>query len=328
MPVHNAERFLTEAIDSVLQQTFTDFEFIIIDDGSTDGSAAIINSYTDPRIRFYQNETNLSISPTLNKGIALASTGLIARMDADDICHPERLQKQYGYLAANPDCAMVTCRARVITEEGQFVEQDDFKSEYYYYNSIFESWIYHPTVVYRKEAVEQCGGYTVPYSEDFELFSKLYKRFKIHTLPETLLDYRVNTQSLHQVQKKKEYEQAHLEQILQNLKYYAGSDFTIPAAYIECYRHNFTPLLAKGSVDGIVDCLRVLHFLTERIQETPNPNREPAAIVQAAFYKRSFILSYFLQHLPLLKALQLTAKTNAWALAKKVLKSRVKRGIS
>jgi glycosyltransferase involved in cell wall biosynthesis len=327
MPVHNAERFLSEAIDSVLQQTFTDFEFIIIDDGSTDGSAAIINSYTDPRLRFYQNETNLSISPTLNKGIALASTDLIARMDGDDICHPERLQKQYSYMAANPDCAMVTCRARVITEEGQLVQQDDFKSDYYYYNSIFESWIYHPTVVFRKAAVEHCGGYTVPHSEDFKLFSQLYKRFKIHTLSEILLDYRVNSQSLHQVQKKKEYEQAHLEQILQNLKYYAGSDFTIPAAYIECYRHNFTPLLEKGSIDSIADCLRVLHFLTERILETPNPNREPAAIVKAAFYKRRFILSYFLQYLPLLKALQLAAKTNSWALAKRVFKSRIKRGL-
>lgn len=324
MPVYNSERFLAEAIDSVLQQTFKDFEFIIIDDGSTDGSAAIVSSYSDPRIRFYQNETNLSISPTLNKGISLATTDLIARMDGDDICYPDRLQKQYSYLMANPGCAMVSCWARVITEKGEFVQQDDFKSEYYYYNSIFESWIYHPTVVYRKRVVEQLGGYTVPYSEDFELFSQLYKRFRIHTIPETLLDYRVNSQSLHQVQKKKEYEGAQHEQILRNLKYYAGADFTIPAAYIECFRHNFTPLLEQAKVEDIADCLRQLDVITTKILKTPNPNLEPAAVSEAAYFKRRFILLYYLHHLPPLKALQLSAKTKSWALAAKMMKSRFK----
>ena len=108
MPVYNAERFLAEAIESVLQQTFTQFEFLIIDDGSTDSSPEIVRSYSDPRIRFLQNEQNLGITATLNKGIELAQADLIARMDADDICYPDRLQKQMEFVAAHPDGALFT----------------------------------------------------------------------------------------------------------------------------------------------------------------------------------------------------------------------------
>ncbi len=94
MPVYNAEKFLGEAIESILNQTFTDFEFLIIDDGSTDSTIKIIESYTDSRIRLFKNQENLGISATLNKGIEMASTELIARMDADDISYSSRIQKQ------------------------------------------------------------------------------------------------------------------------------------------------------------------------------------------------------------------------------------------
>src|SRR5690242_19294735 len=89
MPVYNAEKYLAEAIDSILQQTLTNFEFIIIDDGSSDRSISIIQSYNDPRIRFIRNEQNMGISKTLNRGIEMAAAELIARMDADDISYPE-----------------------------------------------------------------------------------------------------------------------------------------------------------------------------------------------------------------------------------------------
>ena len=117
MPVYNAERHLREAIDSILAQSFKPFEFLIIDDGSTDRSASIIASYRDERIRFFRNETNLGISATLNKGIALSSCELIARMDADDISHPQRLQKQFGFMKRNPACALLSTWARVVNED-------------------------------------------------------------------------------------------------------------------------------------------------------------------------------------------------------------------
>lgn len=325
MPVYNAEKFLAEAIDSVLKQSFNDFEFLILDDSSSDRSISIIESYTDPRIRFYRNEQNLGISATLNKGISLATSPLIARMDADDICYPERLQKQWEYLQANPHCALVSSWVRVIAENGDFVRQDDFKSPYYYYNLTFECWIYHPTIVFRKEAVQQIGGYTVPYSEDFELFWQLSRKFKIYNLPEVLLDYRVTSQSLHQVQKKSEYNIAQHQQVLRNLQYYAGESLQVSEACIECLRHNFIPLLKQANVHDILSCLKILDAITKKILETPNPNRDPGAIAEAAHYKHLFIITFYIRHLPPLKALHLISKTNSWNYITKNIKNRLKR---
>jgi glycosyltransferase involved in cell wall biosynthesis len=132
MPVYNAEQFLREAIDSMLNQSFRDFEFLIMDDGSTDSSISIIQQYQDPRIRLIRNEKNLGISPTLNKGIELASSDLIARMDADDISYPDRLQKQYDYMMAHPDCALLSAWARVITHDKKFVRMEKYRSNFYY----------------------------------------------------------------------------------------------------------------------------------------------------------------------------------------------------
>ena len=118
MPVFNAEKFLNIAINSVLDQTFSSFEFLIIDDGSTDNSVQIIRSYSDDRIRLIQNKTNEGISASLNKGVLLSTTELIARMDADDICYPERLEKQYNFFLNNTDCTLLSTSVREISKDG------------------------------------------------------------------------------------------------------------------------------------------------------------------------------------------------------------------
>src|SRR3712207_1463638 len=112
MPVFNAEKYIRKSIESILNQTFKSFEFLIIDDGSRDNSAGIVRSYADSRIRFIQNDKNLGITATLNKGIELASCELIARMDADDFSYPQRLERQYAYFQKHPDCALVSCWTR------------------------------------------------------------------------------------------------------------------------------------------------------------------------------------------------------------------------
>ena len=92
MPVYNAEKYIGEAIESILDQTYTDFEFIIIDDGSSDGTVAAVKGYDDRRIRFYQNEHNMGVAATLNRGLDLATGEYIARMDSDDMSLPERFE--------------------------------------------------------------------------------------------------------------------------------------------------------------------------------------------------------------------------------------------
>ena len=298
MPVFNSEKYLADAIDSMLAQTFADFEFLILDDGSTDNSVAIIQSYQDTRIRFYRNEKNMGITPTLNKGIELATTDYIARMDADDISYPDRLQKQFTYLKAHPDCALVSALVRVISEDGQFIRQDRFKSELFYYNLTFSCWIYHPTVMYRKQAVEKVKRYSTAYAEDYELFWQLSRHFKLYNLPEVLLDYRVTDQSLHQVLKKQEYEIAEQEQVLRNIRYYTSSDFSIPSDYIECYRFNFQPLLSEQKVSRIVACVKALDFINQAILSKENVNRDVRAIKKAAQYKRRYILAFFFKNIP------------------------------
>jgi glycosyltransferase involved in cell wall biosynthesis len=306
--MYNAQRFLAAAMDSILQQTFTDFEFIIIDDCSTDNSVAIAQSYTDARIKLYRNEQNLGISRTLNKGIALAATPLIARMDADDISYPGRLQAQYDYMQQHPQCAMVSSTVRVVSEEGAFVREDKFESRFYYYNLNFVCWVYHPTVMYRKQAVQQVGLYNVPYAEDFELFWQLSRQFAIANLPQVLLDYRVTQQSLHQVLKKQEYADAHDAQVLRNIRYYTGLDFSMKRSHLQCLEHIFEPLLAEQSVGSIAECLGKLEYISRCIAQKPNPNLHVPDVQEAAMYKREFILNYFLQHLPTPKALALALK--------------------
>ncbi|GAB3530125.1 hypothetical protein GCM10027443_10340 [Pontibacter brevis] len=321
MPVYNAAKFLAEAIDSILQQSFRDFEFLIIDDGSNDRSVEIVQSYTDPRIRFIQNEKNLGISATLNKGIELAAGKYIARMDADDISYPDRLAKQLAYMEANPSCAMVSSLVRVISENGEFVRQDQFESKYFYYNLTFICWIYHPTVMYRKSAVEEVGMYAVPYAEDFELFWQLSRKYSFYNLPEVLLDYRVTNQSLHQVLKKEEYAQAQQEQLLRNFRYYAGQHYTMKDSCIECLQHNFEPLLAEQSVSRVLACIGELDRLTKHILEKENVNRDPVAIKEAAEYKRRFIITYFAKNLPHYKSVILLLRAGYFKLLYRMAKS-------
>jgi glycosyltransferase involved in cell wall biosynthesis len=328
MPVYNAERFLAAAIDSILTQTFTDFEFLIIDDCSSDNSVNILRSYKDPRILFYQNEKNLGISATLNKGIELASTDLIARMDSDDISYPDRLQKQVDFIADNPDGALYSCQVKVIGQQGQFIRQDNFKSQYYYYNLTFICWIYHPSVIFGKKAVQDVGMYTVRFSEDFELFWQLSRKYKIYNLPEVLLDYRVTDQSLHQVLKKKEYEEAQQQQLLRNFRYYAGERYTIPESFIECLQHNFEPLLLENNIGRIVACLNELDFLTQKILATENVNRDVNAIKEAAFFKRKFILEFFVKHLKAPKGILLLLRLRENFMLERYIKDSIKKIIS
>lgn len=324
MPVFNAERFLREAIDSILAQSFKPFEFLIIDDGSTDQSAAIIASYTDPRIRFVQNEKNLGITPTLNKGISLASCELIARMDADDISHPQRLQKQFGYMKRNPECALLSTWARVVSEDKKFIRLERYRSNFYYYNLTFECWMYHPTIMFRKSAVEQVGMYSMPYSEDFDLFWKMSTRFVIANLPEALVDYRISPTSLNTVLRKTEYEIANEQNVLRNIRYYMGEDFQLSHASLECLRHNFKPMINHYSLPAVLECLSVLDTITQRILEKDNVNRDSKSIRRARYFKRKFIISEISKALPWMQRVELLIRTQAWITFFTLIKNYVK----
>ncbi len=323
MPVFNAERYLREAIDSILIQTFEDFEFLIIDDGSTDSSVEIVRSYVDPRIRFFQNEVNCGISETLNRGIKLAACELIARMDADDVSYPHRLKKQYEYMMQHPNCALLSTWARVVTEDKRFVRLERYPSRFYYYNLTFECWMYHPTIMFRRAPVEAVGMYSMKYSEDYDLFWKISTAFEIGNLAEALVDYRLSSTSLNTVLKKKEYDIANEQNVLRNIRYYMGSNFEIPEHVRECFRHNFGPMAAMQSVDEVVEALKILTSITEKILTYKNPNFNEEHIQGAHYFKRNFIITQMCRELPAKKAVELLLRTHSWVVLYELTKHAV-----
>lgn len=119
LPAYNCDRFIRAAVESVLQQTYPDFELLVIDDGSTDQTAAVVSQLADQRVRLIRNEKNLGLVNTLNKGIGLAKGQYIARMDGDDLCMPDRFAIQLAYLRALPYPALLTATAQLINEDGQ-----------------------------------------------------------------------------------------------------------------------------------------------------------------------------------------------------------------
>lgn len=198
MSVYNGEVYLKEAIDSILSQTFTDFEFIIINDGSSDKSCDIIESYKDTRIKLY-NKTNTGLPSSLNFGISKANSNLIARMDADDIAYSTRLEKQFNYLKENEDCVLLGTNARIIDQNGLFVYNENIDTDWEIIKQKFpKSSFIHPSVMFRKEIFDKVSGYPIfmKRAQDAVLFYRMKDFGKMSNLSETLLGYRITPTSL------------------------------------------------------------------------------------------------------------------------------------
>lgn len=193
MPVYNGEKYLNEAIDSIICQTFRDFELIIIDDGSTDNTSNIIKSYNDKRIVFIKNNENLGIVKTLNKGIQIAKGQYIARMDADDICYPYRLEKQYIIMEENPEIGLCGSSVEVFNESTSNIHECPTDNEEIKVLQIFNTAFAHPSVIIRKDILVK---YDLKYDEfyegmeDYELWLRMSKVTQLANTKEVLLKYR------------------------------------------------------------------------------------------------------------------------------------------
>lgn len=200
LPVFNDRRFVGRAMQSILDQTYRDFELLIIDDGSTDGSMEIVRSFRDPRIRIESNPRNLGLAQTLNAGLALAKSDLIARMDADDISEPARFERQVAFLEANPQVAVVGTWATWIDENDRPFTTVEFPTQPSEIESALleDNCIFHPSVMFRRRPVTEIGGYSAsaPLSQDYELWLRLSERHLLANLPEHLLRYRIHRNQL------------------------------------------------------------------------------------------------------------------------------------
>lgn len=197
MPVFNGRRFVGEAIESVLTQSFSDFEFIIVDDGSTDGTVEVIRDFKDPRIKLVQNNANLGLARTRNKAIKASRGKYIAILDSDDRAYPQRLQKQVSFLETHSDHCLVCSWVDYIDQEGAAIggeylryKDNEMESALFFHDCIAQS-----TVMLRKSLLPSLEPYNtgVLITEDYLLWIELAKEHKMHILQEPLAQYRKHT---------------------------------------------------------------------------------------------------------------------------------------
>jgi glycosyltransferase involved in cell wall biosynthesis len=201
MPAYNAERYLAEAIESVLEQTWRDFELIVLDDGSHDRTREIAQSYADrdPRVRV-ESQKNQGPGPTLNRGLALSTSEWVAVMHADDVMMPNRIESQIGFVTAHPELAVASSWVKHIDADGKVIARDNSRlitheavHERYAANDLIG--ISHPGAILRKNVVQAVGGYREQFrvNEDIDLWNRILEHGgKILVQPEFLLKYRIH----------------------------------------------------------------------------------------------------------------------------------------
>lgn len=205
LPVYNGERWLEEAVDSILFQTYPDWELLAIDDGSTDGSRAMLDRYAqeDSRIRVLSHP-NWGIADSLNHAITEAQHDWLVRMDADDVMHPQRIERQLAFIRDNPDVGVASSLVTYIDANGRFLGtySSDLTTRDMYFQHLHDGKVigfHHPATIMRKDLVQQAGGYRAAFwpAEDLDLWNRIAELDTVLLVqPEYLLDYRIHGSSI------------------------------------------------------------------------------------------------------------------------------------
>lgn len=201
MPVYNSQKYLGLAIDSILNQTFKDFQFIIVDDGSTDKTWQIIKTYSqkDNRIVALRNPINLNTSSALNKGLAKVKGKYVVRMDADDWSYPDRLESQYKYMESHPKVGVSGGAVEVCNEKLQRINKRnypltdvDVRKIIFHYSPFA-----HPATIWRTNIIKKVNGYNenIPYSQDAEVYFKVGQFSKFGNIKKTVIKLRMHDKS-------------------------------------------------------------------------------------------------------------------------------------
>jgi glycosyltransferase involved in cell wall biosynthesis len=226
MTVYNGERYIREAIDSILNQTFQDYEFLIIDDCSTDNTLKIIKEYEDPRIKLIETEKNIGFIKSLNMGIALSQGEYIARQDADDISLPDRLFEEVIFLDSNPDIAMVGTARELIDEFGVTIRDIIPKKNPNFQDICKGNPFQHSSIMIRKSILLEFGGYDerFPYCEDHALWLTISKKYKVYNIQKIICKLRIHKESI-SIKKFEEQALAHILVIRMGTNQLTDNDF-------------------------------------------------------------------------------------------------------
>lgn len=199
--VHNEERYIQQAIDSVLEQSFQDFELVIVDDGSTDGTGKLIKSYTDPRIRSFRHVPRIGVTKSLNVALEKARGSFIARLDGNDVCHPHRLERQLSFLCRNPSIGLLGTNIDYIDQESNLLFDGStrytraYSRNYWRWKLLWSTPLVHSSVMIRRSVLQKAGGRYdehFPYAQDYELWARVSRLADVFILPAALLHYRVH----------------------------------------------------------------------------------------------------------------------------------------
>jgi len=286
MPVYNGVKHLDEAIKSILNQTFKNFEFIIIDDGSTDDSVKIIKSYNDNRIRYFENNENLGQSTTLNKGLNLARGKYIARMDQDDISTPVRFVKQLEFMEDNSNIDVCGSWVELIGKYNDVIYLET-QSEEIKISLLTNQNILHPSVMIRKSTLLNYNlkynpSYTI--ANDYDLWVRMIEYCSFANIPETLVKHRIHyNQFSKKFGDKNSFE---TNKILKRLLTFIGvktNDFSLIIYKKVLYGYDFESLV----ISEVFKHLRKLHRINLR-----NKNFEPDIFNEFLRLKwRRFVIS-------------------------------------
>lgn len=197
LPVYNTEKYIRDSVQSILDQTFKDFELIIINDASTDGTLNVLKKFNDSRIRLLSNKINQGISKNANLGLDLAKGEFIARIDADDIAHIQRIEKQVIYLQSNPDVDFCGTWVQLIGVEDKII-RTAISHEYIKAGLLFMNVIFNPSVMYRKESfINKALRYDESYKiEDYPMWINAIDIIKFANIPTVLQKYRIHNTNI------------------------------------------------------------------------------------------------------------------------------------
>lgn len=264
MPAYNAEKYIGEAIESILNQTFGDFELMIIDDGCTDGTMGIVNSFQDSRIRVITNEQNLGLIATLNKGLSLIETDFIARMDADDISLPQRLEKQLNFMQANPDVGACGTWYDNILPDGSEKKGGRYLPSHneILFKNLYQLHIIHGTTMMRMQVIRDNNlsfNSSFSHAEDYDFFVRFAEVSKLHNIQESLYIIRHHGESV-----SKKFSDIQLEnsnKVKSRIFNQIGASVTAEQlkSYLELMHQNYDAIRGNGRND-------FLQFLSDLIE--------------------------------------------------------------
>jgi len=256
MSVYNEEKYLREAVDSILNQTFENFEFLIINDASTDKTVKILESYNDPRIKIYNNKKNIGLTKSLNVGLKMAKGKYIARQDADDISMPDRFEKQTDFLNKHDNYAVVGTFARIINEHSEEIRPFRIPTEDSDIRNFLktDNCMVHGSVMIRMSTLLDMGFYNEDFerSQDYELWLRLTKKYYMRNIPDFLYCRRMQSKTL-----KTSY-------ILEQQLFVSLAKIKCNASYIKETEEHFLNTIAKRNFtsSGIKNILGWIDKLT------------------------------------------------------------------